>query len=83
MSKAWKVTVEGIDCITFSRTRSRAKWIAVRSYWDAGYGDGWPKKKWPQVKAIRCPIYDCDIAAGMEYQAWDEKYLKHGGAKGM
>lgn len=51
---AWIVTINSDkDCVAFAPTRDKAKWKAVRAYWDA-YG----KNGWPTVTARREPRFD-------------------------
>ena len=71
--KAYKVTIDGISAIAFAGTRSRAKWICVRAYWDAGFG-----KEWPAVKAVRCPAYDNHPFGELDGRAWSEDFLNRG-----
>lgn len=71
MIKAYRVTIDNIGAIVFAGTRSRAKWIAVRAYWEAGF-----PKKWPAVKAVRCPVYDNHPCGDLDGRAWNERYLK-------
>jgi len=37
---AWTVEINAMSCVVFAATKDKAKWIAVKGYWDAGYGRG-------------------------------------------
>lgn len=52
---AWRVFVDDMSCIVFAMTSSRAKWVAVSSYWEAGYG--W-RGQWPNTRTERVPVLD-------------------------
>lgn len=34
-SVAWEVEINYMSCIVFAATKAKAKWLAVKSYWDA------------------------------------------------
>ena len=56
MMVAWDVCVDGwASAIVFAETAPKAKWLAVRSYWDAGYGE---KGSWPACGTKREPRFD-------------------------
>ena len=53
---AWEVVIAGdMGCITFAATAAKARWNAVHSYWEAGFGR---HRKWPSVRAKRVPSLD-------------------------
>jgi len=40
---AWEIEINYMSCVVFAETRDKAKWRAVRGYWDAfGKHGGWP-----------------------------------------
>ena len=53
---AWEVEINGMPCITFAETRSKARWNAVKSYRNAF--DTHQRGKWPSVKAKRIERFD-------------------------
>ncbi len=69
---AFEVTVSGMDCVVFAATPAKARWIAVKSYWDAGYGRG--PGTWPNVKAWRRPALDRSPLRNREQKAWVPEY---------
>ncbi len=68
---AWRVRLNDMSCIVFASTAPKARWIAVRSYWDA-YGR---RQSWPSINAVRAPIYDKRPEAEMATKAYSEEYL--------
>jgi hypothetical protein len=68
---AWTVTVSGMDCVVFATTSAKARWIAVRSYWDAGYGN---HGQWPNCRAKRYPILDKSPLRDKPQRAWVPEY---------
>lgn len=54
---AWEVVIDDMTAIVFATTAPKARWIAVRGYWEAGYGRG--RGNWPSgVRARRCERHD-------------------------
>jgi hypothetical protein len=53
-SVAWEVEINYMTCIVFAATKSKAKWIAVKSYRDAYSRNG----SWPHTSITRRPQYD-------------------------
>jgi hypothetical protein len=53
-SVAWEVEINYMSCVVFAATKAKAKWLAVKSYWDA-YGRS---KAWPNASVARQPLYD-------------------------
>ncbi len=51
---AWEVEINYMSCVVFAATKSKAKWIAVKAYWEA-YGR---RKNWPHCTVARRPYYD-------------------------
>jgi hypothetical protein len=71
MIKAWMVEIGGRKAITFASTRSRGKWIAVRSYWEAGY-----RREWPKLKVRRAREFDGCLERDLDSRAWNPDYLQ-------
>ena len=69
---AYRVEIEGSHCICFAASAAKARWIAVKSYWEAGYGR---KGVWPRPTAARCPIYDNHSLKKQPNRAYSEDYL--------
>lgn len=53
-SVAWEVEINYMSCIVFAATKAKAKWLAVKSYWDAYSRNG----SWPHTSIARRPQYD-------------------------
>ncbi len=70
---AWRVTIDDKSCIVFAPTKPKARWIAVRSYREAGYGR---PDVWPNAVAAREPMYDGSRLAERESRAWTEEYAQ-------
>ena len=51
---AWEVEIHHMSCIVFAATKPKARWIAVRSYWDA-FGR---TPNWPTCSVARRPHLD-------------------------
>jgi hypothetical protein len=67
---AWIVEVDSIPVIIWSINRSRAKWIAVRGYREAGYRTNGIR---PNVKVNRAKVYD---RINLEPdRCWSEDYV--------
>lgn len=69
---AWRVEIYDKPCIVFAATQAKAKWIAVKSYWNA-FGRS---KVWPRPKASRAQIYDNSALRLQKPQAWSEEYVR-------
>lgn len=50
---AWDVELNDMHCIVFAETAAKARWTAVRAYWEA-----YEKRGWPSVHAVRRPFLD-------------------------
>lgn len=69
---AFAVELDGHSCICFGPTKAAAKWQAVRSWREAGFGQ---RGEWPQsLKATRRPEYDSFVWAEKR-NAWAEEYV--------
>lgn len=73
MTKAYRVTLDGEESIVFTSTAARAKWICVRSYWEAGF-----PRYWPKVTVKRDPLYDNSPQSAEAGECWNPKYVKQG-----
>ena len=51
---AWEVEINCLSCVVFAATKAKAKWLAVKSYWDA-YSR---TQAWPHTSVARRPEYD-------------------------
>jgi hypothetical protein len=51
---AWEVEINYMSCIVFAATKTKAKWTAVKAYWEA-YGRN---KAWPHCSIARRPYHD-------------------------
>ncbi len=70
---AFEVNIEDMRCIAFAETPAKARWKAVRAYWDAGYGR---KGVWPRPTASRRPIFDGHAASvANPNRVFTESYL--------
>ncbi len=70
---AWFVEINYCTCVVFAATRAKARWIAVRSYWDA-YGRR--KGEWPSAKAWRAERYDKSRLRFESPKAFGEDYVR-------
>lgn len=52
---AFTVEIDDMRCIAFAATPAKARWKAVKAYWEAGYGR---RGVWPRPTAWRCPRFD-------------------------
>lgn len=72
---AWEVEVDTYTSIVFATTAPKARWIAVRGYWEAGYGRGpgnWP----PGVSAWRCERHDKSPLRDRGPKCWTPSYVE-------
>ena len=69
---AWFVDVNSMTCIVFATTSAKAKWVAVRGYWDAGYGR---KGTWPPVSIDRAERFDHSPLRMKKPQPWTTDYV--------
>lgn len=53
---AFYVDIHDMTSVVFAETRDKAKWIAVKSFWEAGYGNG--RGTWPYPRAHRAEHFD-------------------------
>lgn len=74
---AWKVTVNGVDCIVFASGPGKAKWMAVKSWRDSGYGK---RGEWPLLSIARAPEFDrSEPTGGLQNSSgcYSPSYLEH------
>lgn len=50
---AYRVDIYDMHCVVFSATPAKARWMAVKGYWEAYGNTGWPRPT-----AYREPCYD-------------------------
>ncbi len=68
---AWEVEIHSMRCIVFAATKAKAKWIAVKGYWEA-YG----KNGWPNPTAGRAELYDRSaLRSHAKQRAWSEDHV--------
>ena len=60
-----------MTCIVFAATKAKAKWLAVKAYWDAYGRDGWPRPT-----AGRAERYDDSALRFREARAWTEDFVR-------
>lgn len=51
---AWEVEINYMTCVVFATTKAKAKWTAVKAYWEAYGRSG----AWPSCSVARRPVYD-------------------------
>ena len=51
---AWEVEIDDMTCVVFAATKAKAKWIAVKAYWEAYRRSS----SWPHTSVARRPQYD-------------------------
>lgn len=73
MKLAFEVTISDMCCIVFSETPAKARWQAVKSYWDAGYGRN---GVWPRPAAARVPRLDGSPLRNERQKAWVPEYAE-------
>lgn len=71
---AFEVEIHSLTCVVFAATPAKARWIAVRSYWEAGYGRG--SGTWPRPKATRAPAFDNCQLKDRGGRAWVPEYIR-------
>ena len=71
---AYRVQIDDMGCICFAATAPKARWMAVKAYWEAGYGR---KGVWPCPVAARRPIYDNSPLADRDPgRTYTEEYVR-------
>lgn len=69
---AWEVAINDMRCVVFAATKPKARWIAVRSYWDTGYGRG--SGNWPSCRAWRVHVLDSSPLRHQPAKAWAPEF---------
>jgi hypothetical protein len=70
---AFEVEIHSMRCIVFARTAPKARWIAVRGYWEA-YGRG--KGGWPRPIARRISRLDNSSLKDHPSRCWAPEYVE-------
>lgn len=68
---AWEVEIHSMSCIVFAATKAKAKWLAVKAYWDAYSRNG----SWPSTSVARRPFYD-KFPHRNEAKAYSPEYVR-------
>ncbi len=69
---AWEVEIHSMSCVVFAATKAKARWTAVKSYWEAfGRGQGWP-----HCSVARRPLMDS--FKGEVGRAYTPEYVRAG-----
>lgn len=67
---AFGVEIHEMTTIVFATTPAKARWIAVRGYWDA-YG----KTEWPRPRSWREPFFDSNPLKDRESRCYTRDYV--------
>lgn len=70
---AWTVEIGGMTCVVFAATKAKAQWLAVKFFWDAGFGR---PRQWPRPVAYRAETYDRSSKRFTKSQAWSEEHIR-------
>ena len=60
-----------MSCVVFATTKPKARWLAVKAYWDAFGKNG----TWPHTTVARKPIYD-KFPHRAELKAFSPEYVR-------
>ena len=69
---AFSVEIHNMTAIVFAETKAKAKWIAVRGYWNA-FG----KNGWPRLTAWREPRFDKNPLREGERVPWTRDHVEN------
>ena len=69
----WHVEINSMSCIVFAESKPKARWIAVKSYWEAGFGR---RRAWPRPTVWRAEQYDNSPLRDHFQRAWSEEHVK-------
>ena len=69
---AFDVEIGTTHCIVFAATASKARWLAVKGYREAGYGS---IGAWPSPHAKRAEIYDNSPLKLKAQKCWVPEYV--------
>jgi hypothetical protein len=67
---AWEVEINYMPCVVFAATKAKAKWTAVKSYWEAYGKNG----SWPHCSIARRPAHDS--YPGEPGRAYSTSYIR-------
>jgi hypothetical protein len=67
---AWEVEINYMSCVVFAATKAKAKWTAVKSYWEAYGKNG----SWPHCSIARRPAHDS--YPGEPGRAYSTSYIR-------
>lgn len=70
---AFGVEIYDLRAVVFAATNPKARWLAVKAYWEAGYGS---KRVWPRPKAWREPRLDKYVATSNPNICYAEENLR-------
>ena len=71
---AWRIEIQDMSGICAAASAPKARWIAVRNYWEAGYGR---KGLWPRPVAVREPRFDNHPTLVRDpHRIYNEQYLR-------
>lgn len=68
---AWEVEIHYMSCVVFATTKAKARWLAVKAYWDAYSANG----SWPHTNVARKPLYD-KFPHRNEAKAFSPEYVR-------
>lgn len=69
---AWRVELPPGSCIAFAPTKAKARYQAVKAYWEV-YGRD---KAWPNCIVTRACVYDRCELRNRPPKAWSEAYVR-------
>lgn len=67
---AWEVEINYASCLVFAATKTKAKWTAVKAYWEAYGKNG----TWPHCSVARRPWHDS--FPGEAGRAYSPEYVR-------
>lgn len=70
---AFEVEIHSLTCVVFAATPAKARWLAVKGYWEAGYGR---RGTWPRPVASRRPAFDSCSLKDRGPRAWAPEYVR-------
>ena len=70
---AFGVEIHNMTAIVFAETAAKARWIAVKHYWDAYGKDGY----WPCPVSWRIPKYDNNPLKDQGRKCWTEDHVRY------
>ena len=70
---AWSVEIDSMSCVVFAATAAKARYVAVRAYWEAGYGS---RRTWPRAVAWREPRFDASPLKARPNNCYCREYVQ-------